>query len=269
MRYIVLIRIIRIVITVVLAAVLTFPELVEAGIHSEFDSPEQYHYYALADAKPSRLSELRENYSNTFRFKGPDTMKIALTFDDVPDPRFTGPILKVLRKQGVKATFFVVGGKAKKFPKLLQQIHQEGHVIGNHSFSHPRFKRRSVKEIEQEILRTEQVILRNVGYRPKFIRPPYGEITEPQVQWMKRHGYTIVNWNVDSEDWKGLPSSEIKRNVLQAAGKGAIILHHAGGGYGSDLRGTINALPDIIQTLKAKGYQFVDLSELLHIQKYK
>lgn len=269
MRSIVLIRVIRIFFAIFFAVVLTAPEIAGARSSSDFDSSEQGNQPVMADAKPSRLTELRKNYSNTFRFKGPDTMKIALTFDDVPDPRFTGQILKVLRNHKVKATFFVVGAKAKKFPKLLQQIHQEGHVIGNHSFNHPRFKRRSVKQVGEEILRTEKVIHQIVGYRPKFIRPPYGEITEPQVQWMKRHGYTIVNWNVDSEDWKGLHSSEIKRNVLQAAGPGAIILHHAGGGYGSDLRGTINALPDIIQTLKGKGYQFVDLSELLQTQKYR
>ncbi|WP_018752797.1 polysaccharide deacetylase family protein [Paenibacillus sanguinis] len=218
---------------------------------------------SVRDNKPSSLAELRKKYSETFKFRGPDTKQIALTFDDGPDPRFTPQILEILSQKGTRATFFVVGARAKKFPALLERMHREGHLIGNHSFNHPSFRKQTVKQFAREIERTEQVVSRTVGYRPKLIRPPYGEINEEQVKWAKANGYKIVNWNVDSLDWKGLNKEQIKANVLQATGPGAIILLHAGGGVGSDLNGTIEALPDIIDTLRGKGYQFVNLAELL------
>lgn len=215
------------------------------------------------------LGELRSKYSETFKFKGPDVKQIALTFDDVPDPRFTPQVLAALRKEGVKATFFVVGHRAKKFPGLVRQIHQEGHIIGNHSFSHPQFKNRSLKQFQNEIQRTENIVMKISGYRPKLIRPPYGEINEEQVKWLKKNGYTIVNWNVDSLDWKGIEKNKVVKNVLQSVVPGSIVLQHAGGGTTSDLTGTIKALPELIGSLRAKGYQFVTLPELLQIPKYK
>lgn len=226
---------------------------------------------ARADAKPkpADLSELRRKYSETFKFRGPEVKQVALTFDDGPDPRFTPQILNILQKEGVKATFFIVGNRAKKFPALVKRIRWEGHLIGNHSFGHPNFGKRSLKQFQTEILRTEKIIQQTAGYRPKLIRPPYGEIREPQIKWAKQNGYTIVNWNVDSLDWKGLNKSKVENNVLGAIEPGSIVLFHAGGGVGSNLNGTIQALPDIIQTLRDKGYQFVDLAELLNTAKYR
>lgn len=219
--------------------------------------------------KPKSLSELRRSYSETFKFKGPEVKQVALTFDDVPDPRFTPQILEALSKQGVRATFFVVGHRAQKHPALLQRIHNEGHVIGNHSYSHPQFGNKSVVQFQKEIERTEQIITELIGYRPRLIRPPYGEITENQVRWAKEHDYKLVNWNVDSLDWKGINKEKVRQNVLSAAGPGSIILMHGGGGTGSNLTGTIEALPVIIQELQAKGYQFVTLPQLLDVSQSK
>ncbi|MNS86542.1 Peptidoglycan-N-acetylglucosamine deacetylase [compost metagenome] len=86
---------------------------------------------------------------------------------------------------------------------------------------------------------------------------------------MKSSGYKVINWNVDSKDWKGLNKEQVKNNILSAAGPGSIILQHAGGGVGADLSGTVQALPEVISTLRSQGYTFVDLSELLHIKGYK
>ncbi|WP_019638676.1 polysaccharide deacetylase family protein [Paenibacillus fonticola] len=220
-----------------------------------------------ADAKPMTLGELRRKYSETFKFSGPEVKQIALTFDDVPDPRFTPKVLDVLKQHGVKATFFVVGHRAKKHPELLQRIHREGHVIGNHSYFHPLFKKKSVDEFKNEIKRTEKLIEKLIGYKPRFIRPPYGEINEEQLKWAKKNGYKIVNWNVDSLDWKALDKNKVKHNVLSTVGPGSIVLQHAGGGSGSDLTGTIEALPDIIRILRNRGYRFVTIPELLHEPK--
>ncbi|AZK47419.1 polysaccharide deacetylase family protein [Paenibacillus lentus] len=219
------------------------------------------------EARPMTLGELHSKYSETFKFSGPHVKQIALTFDDVPDPRFTPKVLDILKQHGVKATFFVVGNRAKKHPELLKRIHREGHIVGNHSYSHPLFKKKSALDFKNEIRRAEKIIEKIVGYKPRFIRPPYGEINEEQLKWAKQQGYKIINWNVDSLDWKALDKEKVKHNVLSAVGPGAIVLQHAGGGVGSNLSGTVEALPDIIRILRNRGYCFVTISELLHQEK--
>lgn len=218
-----------------------------------------------SDRKSPTLGQLRSKYSETFKFSGPHVKRVALTFDDVPDARYTSQVLDVLKMYKVKATFFVVGDRARKHPEIVRRIQREGHIIGNHSYNHPNFKPISLVKFQKQITRTEQVIQSIVGYRPKFIRPPYGEINEEQLKWAQRQGYTVVNWNVDSLDWKGLNKVEIQNNILQEVGPGSIILMHAGGGVGSNLTGTIKALPDVVKKLRGEGYQFVDLSHLLGI----
>lgn len=215
------------------------------------------------------LGQLRRKYADTFKTNGPSTRRVALTFDDVPDPRFTPQILDVLKEHHVRATFFIVGNRAEKHPDLVKRIVKEGHVVGNHSYNHPQFSKLSMSAFRKQILRTGEIIQRLTGYTPKMIRPPYGDINEEQLKWAARNHYSIVNWNVDSLDWKGIGKEAVKRNVLSTVGQGSIILQHAGGGTTSNLSGTIDALPDIIRTLKNKGYSFVTLPRLLHVPKDK
>ncbi|MEF3352767.1 polysaccharide deacetylase family protein [Paenibacillus sp. GYB006] len=215
------------------------------------------------------LGQLRKKYKSTFVTNGPNVKRIALTFDDVPDPRFTPQILDVLKEYGVKATFFVNGQRVLNHPELAKRIHDEGHVIGNHSFTHPDFSKISMSAFISEIKKTEQAILPITGYIPKIIRPPYGEITEEQLIWAAEHKYRIVNWNVDSLDWKGLNKEQVLTNILSGIRPGAIVLQHGGGGYGSKLQGTIEALPEVIKALKNQGYELVTVPELLGIEKSK
>lgn len=215
------------------------------------------------------LGQLIKKYPDTFKIHGPHVKQIALTFDDVPDPRFTPQVLRILAQNHVKATFFVVGSRAKKHPDLVARIVREGHVIGNHSYNHPQFHKLTMSEYIDQIVRTENILYGLTGYKPKLIRPPYGDITENQLRWAKREGYKIVNWNVDSLDWKGIGKEKVKKNIMASAGQGSIILQHAGGGSTSDLTGTIEALPEVIRELKKKGYSFVTVPKLLKVQKDK
>lgn len=213
--------------------------------------------------EPLSLSQLMKKYPDTFRTSGPRVKKIALTFDDVPDPRFTGKVLDVLKEHHVNATFFAVGERAKKHPGLVKRMHQEGHAIGNHSYNHAQLNKLSLHKFKDQIERTNQVIKSITGIEPRLIRPPYGEINEEQLQWARKNGFKVVNWNVDSLDWKGLGKDEVMSNILSTVGPGSIVLQHAGGGVGSDLTGTIEALPGIIKELRSKGYTFVTLPEML------
>lgn len=208
---------------------------------------------------------LQRMYPGSFVAWGPrGSRRVALTFDDVPDPRFTPQVLEILARYKVRATFFVVGQRAAKHPALVQRIAREGHIIGNHSYDHAVFSRISRYAFEKQIVRTDQIIRPLIGYSPKFVRPPYGEILPHQVEWLRSRGYIVVNWDSDSNDWKGLDSNTILINIKRTLQPGSIILQHAGGGEGQDLSGTINALPRLIKLLRSKGYQIVTLPELLN-----
>ncbi|HJV47426.1 MAG TPA: polysaccharide deacetylase family protein [Bacillota bacterium] len=218
------------------------------------------------------LAQLHYKYPTDFFFSGPRSKRaVALTFDDVPDPRFTPQVLDLLRKYGVKATFFCVGNRAKQHPELVKQMIQEGHEIGNHTYTHPNLPKVNNDQVHDEIQKTEKVLFSIVGYKPKLFRPPYGNIEEAQLQWLVSEGYKTIHWDVDSKDWKDLHATQIKANILKHTHSGSIILQHAGGGESESdyLKETIKALPDVLQTLKSKGFKLVTVSELLNIPNKK
>lgn len=130
---------------------------------------------------------------------------------------------------------------------------REGHAIGNHSYNHPQFVKLAMNDFQSQIIKTEDIIQTLAGYKPRLIRPPYGDISEQQLKWAKSHGYTLVNWNVDSLDWKGLSKNQVRNNILAHIGRGAIILQHGGGGPGSHLQGTIQALPEVITIMRKRA----------------
>jgi peptidoglycan/xylan/chitin deacetylase (PgdA/CDA1 family) len=218
------------------------------------------------EAKPSGVtwSELQRRYEGVFVLSASrDTRKVALTFDDVPDPRFTPKVLDVLNNKKVAATFFVVGTRSSKHPEIVRRIHREGHNLGNHSYSHPDFSKLPIAKVQEQIDRAEKVIEGIVGFRPKLVRPPYGEILPKQLEWAKKQGYTVVNWDVDSSDWRQLSADQVFRNVTSSVRPGSVVLMHAGGGEGQNLSGTVKALPRIIDWLRAHDYELVTLTELL------
>jgi peptidoglycan/xylan/chitin deacetylase (PgdA/CDA1 family) len=210
------------------------------------------------------LAELRAKYPHIFKINGPSRDKrVALTFDDGPDRTFTPQILNVLKQYNVKATFFLIGRRAAEHPDIVRRIVREGHVVGNHSYSHPLFTKLTVGEFARQIGDAESVLTDLTGYAPKFVRPPYGEITEEQLLWADSRHYTIVNWNVDSLDWKQLRADLVAQNIIGNVKAGAIVLQHSAGGDGQDLSGTVLALPRIIESLRAEGYRLVTIPELL------
>lgn len=181
---------------------------------------------------------------------------IALTLDDGPSPQ-TPLILDDLARLKVPATFFVIGRQAAAHPKLLRRMVAEGHTIGNHSWSHPWFWKLSAKKMRAELDRTDKAIRTMTGVEPKYFRPPYGNVNQPIKQAAKSRGLAIVDWSVDPEDWKSRNTATVTARVVAAARPGAIILSH-------DLYPTTRkAITAIVQELRAKGYVFVSLDDLL------
>jgi cellulose synthase/poly-beta-1,6-N-acetylglucosamine synthase-like glycosyltransferase/peptidoglycan/xylan/chitin deacetylase (PgdA/CDA1 family)/spore germination protein YaaH len=201
--------------------------------------------------------------------------KIALTFDDGPDPRFTPDILKVLHDEHVAATFFVTGLAAYQSPGLLERIYAEGHEIGNHTYTHTDLEELSASQLRLELMLTQRLIQSRLGVSTRLFRPPYGLDDEAvssggleRLRYAQQLGYSIVGSQIDANDWGDAdhdspPSAdEIVETVLEQAGEGDghVVLLHDGGG---DRRNTVAALPRLIDGLRAAGFELVTVSALL------
>lgn len=193
-----------------------------------------------------------------------DNMALALTFDDGPDLQYTPPILDLLERYGVPATFFCIGSQIQRRPNVLRRMVQSGHTVANHSWSHPHLTRETSEAVGMELDWTSIIIAETVGLRPRFFRPPYGDLNDAVAHQAQDRGYEIVLWDVDSVDWSGIPGPHIAANVLPRLQSGAILLHHSAG----NVAGTVDALPYLIEVAQAIGYQFVRLDEIMGTPAY-
>lgn len=209
---------------------------------------------------------------------GYDPHKLALTFDDGPDPVWTPKILAVLKKYNVKATFMVIGEEGQDYSGVMKEYLDQGHEIGNHTFTHPDISEISDFQVRSELNLTERLFAAKLGVQPLFFRPPYSIDQEPDTNdqaapayRIQQMGYTIIGDKIDTDDWNEHPRKspqEIVGSVLQQIDnmktrpwmRGSIILMHDGGG---DRSATVNALPLLITTLRARGYELVNISDLM------
>ncbi|MFD8667590.1 polysaccharide deacetylase family protein [Streptomyces microflavus] len=188
-----------------------------------------------------------------------DLRRVALTFDDGPCPPYTDQILDILGKYRLPATFFCVGLNAAAHGDTLRRIADEGHSLGNHTWSHPLLPDLRPEEFAFQIEATGQAMARATGVDPRFVRPPYGLGTTDLLEWTSGKDMSCVLWDNDSHDWSSPgPEAIIERTVRQA-GPGSIILMHDGGG---DRSGTVRALPGIIEQLLDKGYEMVAIEQM-------
>ncbi len=192
-----------------------------------------------------------------------DKRVVALTFDDGPDPLFTPRLLKTLRDEGIKATFFVIGNRARAHPELVRRMISEGHEVGNHTMSHPRLTQVPKEMVRYEIVEAQRVLEETLGGTPSLFRPPYGRIDQTTMHMASDAGLKIVMWSVDSRDWEGISAKEIIGNVLPNVEPGSIIIMHCAGGVVEGFYQTLEALPGIVTGLKKMGYQMVTVGELL------
>jgi peptidoglycan/xylan/chitin deacetylase (PgdA/CDA1 family) len=178
---------------------------------------------------------------------------VALTFDDGPDRRNTPQVLQILRASGIKATFCVIGFEARAFPDLIAAIHADGHVLCDHTESHPYLDRIPGPAVEAQLAGPAAYLAQLVG-RPAFMRAPYGALNPNVIAIAHRQGLRVLGWSVDPSDYQRPPAGTIVSRVLSQVHPGAIVLMHDGGG---DRSPTIAALPSIIAALRAQGYTFV------------
>lgn len=224
----------------------------------------------VREPHPVSNDKLQQEFPNILVLHGnPTKNQVALTFDDGPDIRFTPQVLDVLAKHDVKATFFLIGARAKAHRDITKRIHDEGHAIGNHTYWHPNLPKESLERLRWELTETEQVIEDIIGFKPRLFRSPYGALNEDILKVLGEMDHTVIGWDVDSVDWK-LPGADIVAdNVLSNVGFGSIILMHDGGDWSMDLSGTVQGLDRIISKLKEDGTKFVTLPELIGIPEAK
>lgn len=183
--------------------------------------------------------------------------RIALTFDDGPKVKVTEEILEVLKENDVKATFFILGANGKRYPKILEKIHDEGHQIANHSYNHPNLKKLPMSDVKKELESTNKVITDVTNKKVIHFRPPYGALGKTQKEDLKKSlGMESVMWNICPKDWEKPSNADYiaKFLVENAKDNGIVLLHD----YGK----TAQALKVAIPQIKAKGFEFVTVEEL-------
>jgi len=184
--------------------------------------------------------------------------EIAMTFDDGPHPKLTPMLLDILKERGIKATFFLVGKNTADYPEIAQRIVAEGHEVANHTWAHPQLTKLSPVALKKEIADTNAAIYQATGIQTTLMRPPYGAINASITKRLNEEfGLTIAMWSVDPLDWKIRNAEHVTKLITENTTPGAIILAH-------DIHPTtVQAMPAVFDTLSAKGYKFVTVSELI------
>jgi peptidoglycan/xylan/chitin deacetylase (PgdA/CDA1 family) len=183
--------------------------------------------------------------------------KVALTIDDGPHPLTTPLMLDVLRREQVKATFFLVGENAEQFPELVRMIVRDGHELGNHTYSHISLSRLNPRGVWTQVRGCDRAIERACGKRPTFVRPPGGDCSELSLRVIDRLGEPTVLWTANAGDWVHPTRAEIVANALSNVRSGSIILMHQGDMW------SLDALPYIIDGIRGAGLDLGTVSEVI------
>jgi len=207
------------------------------------------------------IEKQAQKYPHTFFLESPIVeKKIYLTFDDGPEKIYTKQILDILKRENIKASFFVIGENINYYPETVKRIIEEGHTIGHHSYDHINFQNYKPEYVfETQIKRTNQILKEKFNIETNLLRPPYGVITNQQIEFFKKLGYKIINWSIDTIDWNlKLDKNNIINRIKDQKHEGAIILMHSGGG---NRKNTVESLSEIISILKKENYQFSTIDD--------
>ncbi|MFK4070281.1 polysaccharide deacetylase family protein [Streptomyces sp. NPDC029674] len=223
--------------------------------------PSAYRLRPIAGSGPQRFTRALPHVRKAPILRMPDhDRSMVLTFDDGPDPRYTPAILRTLRRYDVRAMFFVCGEMAVENPDLLREMADDGHLIGNHTWSHPLLTRLGRATMREEIERTCYVIEEVTGRPPAWFRAPYGAWNRNAFQLGAQLGMEPLAWTVDTLDWTEPGARTIARRVRKGAGPGVVVLSHDAGG---DRSGSVEALRDYLPQLLDSGYRITVPSSYL------
>lgn len=188
--------------------------------------------------------------------------KVAISFDASWGNEHTRPILDILDKYQVKSTFFLVSMWVDKYPDDVKEIHARGHEIGNHSSTHPDMTKLSKDQMVQELTSMEKKVEALTSETPTLFRPPFGAYSNGVIEACEEKGYQVIQWDVDSLDWKNISTDEIVRRVTEKVKPGSIVLFHNNAEHVEEY------LPVILEKFKREGYQVVPIGELIYHKEY-
>ncbi|NLV77320.1 MAG: polysaccharide deacetylase family sporulation protein PdaB [Tissierellia bacterium] len=188
--------------------------------------------------------------------------KLAISFDAAWGDDYTLEILDILDKYNVKSTFFLVGFWADKYPEHVKEIYNRGHDVGNHSTNHPYMTKLSDDEIEKELNITGDKIEKLIKEKPILFRPPFGDYNDRVINVCKDNGYYVIQWDVDSLDWKEMGVQPVVDRVTRNVRNGSIVLFHNNAKY------VLEYLPIIIERLQREGYEIVPISQLIYKENF-
>jgi len=220
---------------------------------------------AAAAAGYQTMSPTGQWYGRTFAGGQPGSKQIALTYDDGPNDRHTMNLLEVLAKHNVLATFFMIGQFVRQRPEIALAVAQAGHVVGNHTFTHPRLIYKSAAQTRAELADCRQALEDATGEHSNLFRPPFGGRRSATLRIARELGLQTVMWNVAGYDWKGLSAKEIEDRVVRQMRGGGVILLHDGRhrAVGADRTQTVIATGNLIRRYKDEGYEFVAVTEMM------
>jgi peptidoglycan/xylan/chitin deacetylase (PgdA/CDA1 family) len=204
-------------------------------------------------------------YGQTFTGIAHGSRQIALTYDDGPNDPHTLRVLEVLAKHSVHATFFLIGRYVRQRPDIVREIVKAGHVIGNHTFTHPLLIFKSEAEIRQDLTQCRSALQDAIGQPSKLFRPPFGGRRPAVLRVAREIGLDPVMWNVTGYDWKAPPAEKIERKVARHIRGGDVILLHDGGHkqMGADRSQTVIATDRLIARYTGEGYEFVTILQMM------
>jgi peptidoglycan/xylan/chitin deacetylase (PgdA/CDA1 family) len=208
-------------------------------------------------------------YGRTFTGLARGTKQLALTYDDGPNDAYTLRLLEVLARHDVHATFFLIGRYVQQIPEIARQIVQAGHVVGNHTFTHPLLTVKSAAGIRQELSSCRSALYDAIGGNSQLIsslfRPPFGGRRPAVLRVARELGLEPVMWNVTGYDWNAPPAAEIERKVAKQIRGGDVILLHDGGDkqMGADRSQTVLATDHLIKQYRSEGYEFATIPQMI------
>lgn len=188
--------------------------------------------------------------------------RIAISFDAAWGNEYTKDILDILDKYNIKSTFFLVGFWVDKYPDDVKEIYDRGHDIGNHSANHPYMTKLSEEQILAELNITGNKIEEITGEKPILFRPPFGDYNDRLIQLCKENGYYVIQWDVDSLDWKEMGAQPVVDRVIRNIDNGSIVLFHNNASYIKEY------LPIVIERIQDEGYKIVPVSQLIYKDDY-
>jgi len=201
----------------------------------------------------------------TFTSLPGSTKQIALTYDDGPNDPHTLRLLEVLARHNVRATFFLIGRYVEQRPDIVREIVKAGHVVGNHTFTHPLLTLKSESETRDELTRCRTAIQNAIGNHSNLFRPPFGGRRPATLRVARELGLEPVMWNITGYDWSAPPAATIEKKVSRWIRGGDVVLLHDGGhkAMGADRSQTVQATDHLITKYDAEGYEFKTISEML------